>query len=113
MAYGYHHNLTVNSPTMCARSLIDRRFPASFIRSEEIIMPQAARQGNDVYFRSKSLGVTRRSLAMLVGLPAPVTGAPLPVVGHAVAPNATLALPAEPVTRPDMALGPRNAPVTI
>jgi protein-disulfide isomerase len=99
---------------MCARSLIDGRSPASFIRSEEIIMPQAVRQRNDVYFRSKSLGVTRRSLANLVGLAALYAFAPLPLIGDAMAQNATGGLAAiEPVTLPDMALGPRNAPVTI
>jgi protein-disulfide isomerase len=76
-------------------------------------MPQAARQGNDVYFRSRSLGVTRRSLANLVGLAALYAFAPLPLIGDAVAQNATIALAAEPVTLPDMALGARNAPVTI
>jgi protein-disulfide isomerase len=99
---------------MCARSLIDGRFPASFIGSEEIIMPQAARQGNEVYFPSKSLSITRRALANLVGLAALCTFAPLPLIGDAKAQNATGGLAAiEPVSLPDMALGPRNAPVTI
>jgi hypothetical protein len=48
-------------------------------------MAQAARQGNDVYFRSKSLSVTRRTLANLVGLAALYAFAPLPLIGEAMA----------------------------
>jgi protein-disulfide isomerase len=104
---------------MCARSLIDGRSSATLIEAEEIIMPRPASQGDDVNlnmregrFRSKPSGMTRRDLANLVGLAALAAFAPLALVGEAMAqaqPNIAI----EPVSLPDMALGPRNAPVTI
>jgi protein-disulfide isomerase len=60
--------------------------------------------------------VTRRAFATtlsLAGLAALVAYAPLPSIGDAMAQNATAALAAEPVSLPDMALGPKGAPVTI
>jgi protein-disulfide isomerase len=57
--------------------------------------------------------VTRRAFATtlsLAGLAALVAYAPLPSIGDAMAQNATAA---EPVSLPDMALGPKGAPVTI
>jgi protein-disulfide isomerase len=66
--------------------------------------------------RSKPLSVTRRTAAAnlsLAGLATLFAGAPLPLIGQARAQNATGGLAAEPVSLPDMALGPRNAPVVI
>lgn len=76
-------------------------------------MPHTAEPGNEYRFRSKPLGVTRRSLVNLVGLAALFACAPLPLIREAMAQDATGGLAIEPVSLPDMALGPRNAPVTI
>ena len=74
-------------------------------------MPQPVRQGNDAHLR-----VTRRKAASLAGLSALLAFAPLPLIGKAksqVLVQAQSNLAIEPVSLPDMALGPRNAPVTI
>jgi protein-disulfide isomerase len=104
---------------MCAISLIDSQSSARFIETEVIIMPQPASQGNDVHlsaregrFRNKPSGVTRRDLVSLFGLAALAALAPLALTGEAMA-QAERNLAIEPVSLPDMALGPRNAPVTI
>ena len=60
--------------------------------------------------------VFRRALATalsLVGLAALVAFAPVHLAGEATAQSATAALVAQPVSLPDMALGPAKAPVTV
>src|SRR5471032_544601 len=75
-------------PLMCAKSLIDGRSSASLARSELIIMPQPASQGNDALSvregrsRSKPSGVTRRDLVRLFGLAALAAFAPLALTGE-------------------------------
>jgi protein-disulfide isomerase len=62
------------------------------------------------------LTAIRRAVAgalSLAGLAALACFAPQPLIGDALAQNATAALVAKPVSLPDMALGSANAPVTI
>jgi protein-disulfide isomerase len=80
------------------------------MEAQEIIMPQP-RQGNDVPSR-----VTRRDVARLAGLAALAAFAPLPLIGEArsqALAQAQRNIAIEPVSLPDMALGPRDAAVTI
>ena len=78
-------------------------------RSEETLVLRTAEPGSEHRFRSRPLAVTRRTLANLVGLAALFACAPLPLIGEAMAQDATGGLAIEPVSLPDMALGPRNA----
>jgi protein-disulfide isomerase len=60
--------------------------------------------------------VTRRVFAAalsLAGLAALLASAPLALIGEAMAQSAAAVLVAKPVSLPDIALGPANAPVTI
>jgi protein-disulfide isomerase len=92
-------------------SLIDSRSSTSLIEAEEIIMLQPARQGDDLLVSvNQPSRVTRRDFARLAGLAAVAAFAPLTREAKAQA-QRNLAI--EPVSLPDMALGPRNAPVTI
>jgi protein-disulfide isomerase len=91
-------------------SLIDTQSSARFIETEGIIMPQPASRGN------KPLGVIRRDFVRLFGLATLAAFAPLALTGEAKSQTTAQAqrnLAIEPVSLPDMALGPRNAPVTI
>jgi protein-disulfide isomerase len=84
-------------------------------------MLQTSRLGNDArlnVFRSciEPLSVTRRTFAAtlsLAGLATLFAIEPRALIGEAIAQNATGGLAAEPVSLPDMALGPRSAPVII
>jgi protein-disulfide isomerase len=73
-------------------------------------MPQTE---NEYQFHGSALGVTRRTLANMVGLAALIACAPLPLISEALAQATTGGAAIEPVSLLDMALGPRNAPVTI
>lgn len=76
-------------------------------------MLQPARQGDDLLVSvNQPSRVTRRDFARLAGLAAVAVLAPLSLTGKAKA-QAQRNLAIEPVSLPDMALGPRNAPVTI
>jgi protein-disulfide isomerase len=79
----------------------------------EIRMPQYAETGNDDRPRSTGPAVTRRTAANLAGRAALLACAPFVLIEEALAQDATGNLAIEPVSLPDMALGPRNAPVTI
>jgi protein-disulfide isomerase len=71
---------------------------------------------NTTAFRSKPLTAIRPALAgalSLAGLFALACFAPHPLIGDALAQNATAVLAAKPVSLPDMAVGSANAPVTI
>jgi protein-disulfide isomerase len=72
-----------------------------------IIMPRPARESNEMPLRA-----SRRDVIHLAALAALSAIAPLPLIGKALA-QAQPNLAIEPVSLPDMALGPRNAPVTI
>jgi protein-disulfide isomerase len=93
-------------------------FPPALFESEGAnIMFHAPRPGNGVHlrdfeyrFRGESFSVTRRTLANAVGLAALFAIAPLPLIGGAMAQGG---FAIRPVSLPDMALGPRNAPVTM
>jgi protein-disulfide isomerase len=76
-------------------------------------MPQTANPEKEYQFHGSALGVTRRTLANMVGLAALIACAPPPLVSEALAQATTGAAAIEPVSMLDMALGPRNAPVTI
>jgi protein-disulfide isomerase len=75
---------------------------------------QTARQRNDVCaggLKCKPSSISRRSFVNLAGPAALFAFAPS--IDKAMAQSASVALATEPVTLPDMALGPKNAPVAI
>jgi protein-disulfide isomerase len=78
-------------------------------------MQHAALEENDFHLSMQQRRFrSRRAVALsLARLAALVAFAPHYLIGEAKAQSATGALAAEPVSLPDMALGPRNAPVTI